>query len=462
MSFQMPGLSQAMLQNLASLGFSSPTPIQQQALPAVLAGRDVIAMARTGSGKTAAFGIGLVEQLTVRRFAVQGMVLCPTRELADQVARAIRELARSHHNVKVLTLCGGTPIGPQIGSLSHGAHIVVGTPGRVKDHLDKGTLVLDQLRTLVLDEADRMLDMGFEDAMAAILARCPQRRQTLLFSATWPDHVRRLSGRFQQDPVSVTVEDPPASATAAIEEVFYEVPGDQRQEALTGLLSLRQPAACLIFCATRQQCDEVTQALGRQGFAALALHGDMDQKERDQVLILFANQSCPILVATDVAARGLDIDDLPLVVNMEPARSPETHTHRIGRTGRAGKDGLAVTFFSPASAHKIVQLEQARGSGIEPLDASPLLSASPAPRQPARVTLCIAGGRKEKVRPGDILGALTGETGLPATQVGKITIGEFQSFVAVDAAVARQALKGLEKGKVKGRRFRVRMVQVGF
>src|SRR5690554_2611360 len=294
MSFQMPGLSQAMLQNLASLGFTSPTPIQQQALPAVLAGRDVIAMARTGSGKTAAFGIGLVEQLTVRRFAVQGMVLCPTRELADQVARAIRELARSHHNVKVLTLCGGTPIGPQIGSLSHGAHIVVGTPGRVKDHLDKGTLVLDQLRTLVLDEADRMLDMGFEDAMAAILARCPQRRQTLLFSATWPDHVRRLSGRFQQDPVSVTVEDPPASATAAIEEVFYEVPGDQRQEALTGLLSLRQPAACLIFCATKQQCDEVTQALTRQGFAAASLHGDMDQKERDQVLILFANQSCPI------------------------------------------------------------------------------------------------------------------------------------------------------------------------
>src|SRR5690554_6589198 len=247
MSFQISGLSRAMLENLASLGFTTPTPVQQQALPEVLAGRDVIAMARTGSGKTAAFGIGLIEQLNVRQFAVQGLVLCPTRELADQVARSIRELVRSQHNVKVLTLCGGTPIGPQIGSLSHGAHIVVGTPGRVKDHLDKGTLVLDRLRTLVLDEADRMLDMGFEETMNAILDRCPEHRQTLLFSATWPGHVRQLSGRFQQDPVSVTVEDQPGTAVPAIQEVFYEVDDGQAKAALVGLLSTRQPSACLVF-----------------------------------------------------------------------------------------------------------------------------------------------------------------------------------------------------------------------
>ncbi|MCK7543337.1 ATP-dependent RNA helicase DbpA [Marinobacter bryozoorum] len=461
MSFQISGLSQAMLDNLSILGFTEPTPVQQQALPAVLAGKDVIAMARTGSGKTAAFGIGLVERLEVRRFSVQGLVLCPTRELADQVARAIRELARSQHNVKVLTLCGGTPIGPQIGSLSHGAHIIVGTPGRVKDHLDKGTLTLDGLRTLVLDEADRMLDMGFEEAVNAIVARCPERRQTLLFSATWPKHVRRLSERYQQNPVSVTVEEHPEASAPSIQEIFYEVADGEEQKALAGLLSTRQPSACLVFCATRQQCDDVVSFLGQQGFTAASLHGDMDQKDRDQVLILFASQSCPILVATDVAARGLDIDDLPLVVNMEPARSPETHTHRIGRTGRAGNEGLAVTFFSPARAHKVTRLEQARGSEIEPLDAGELLTAAPAPWQPARVTLCIAGGRKEKVRPGDILGALTGEAGLPGGVVGKITIQEFQSFVAVDSTVADKALRRLEQGRIKGRRFRVRTVRAG-
>jgi len=461
MSFQISGLSQAMLDNLGNLGFTEPTPIQQQALPPVLAGQDVIAMARTGSGKTAAFGIGLVEKLDVRRFAVQGLVLCPTRELADQVARAIRELARSRHNVKVLTLCGGTPIGPQIGSLSHGAHIVVGTPGRVKDHLDKGTLTLDRLQTLVLDEADRMLDMGFEEAVNAIVARSPERRQTLLFSATWPEHVRRLSERYQQTPVSVTVEAGAEASALAIREVFYEVPEGQAQKALAGLLSTQQPSSCLVFCATKQQCDDVVSFLTQQGFGAAALHGDMDQKDRDQVLILFANQSCPILVATDVAARGLDIDDLPLVVNMEPARSPETHTHRIGRTGRAGNQGVAVTFFSPSGAHKIARLEQVRGHEIEPLDASDLVSATPAPWRPARVTLCIAGGRKEKVRPGDILGALTGEAGLPGGVVGKITIQDYQSFVAVDSAVADKALKRLEQGRIKGRRFRVRALGPG-
>lgn len=461
MSFQIPGLSQAMLDNLGNLGFNEPTPVQQQALPPVLAGQDVIAMARTGSGKTAAFGIGLVEKLNVRHFTVQGLVLCPTRELADQVARAIRELARSRHNVKVLTLCGGTPIGPQIGSLSHGAHIVVGTPGRVKDHLDKGTLTLDRLRTLVLDEADRMLDMGFEEAVNAIVDRCPRQRQTLLFSATWPAHVRRLSERYQQDPVSVTVEPEPQSSAPAIRELFYEVPEGQEQRALAGLLSKQQPSACLVFCATRQQCDDLVSLLSQQGFMAAALHGDMDQKDRDQVLILFANQSCPILVATDVAARGLDIDDLPLVVNMEPARSPETHTHRIGRTGRAGNDGLAVTFFSPSRAHKITRLEQAQGREIEPVDSGDLMAVSVVPRRPAHVTLCIAGGRKEKVRPGDILGALTGEAGLPGNVVGKITIQDYQSFVAVDAEAADKALKRLEKGKIKGRRFRVRALRPG-
>ncbi|SFR41359.1 ATP-dependent RNA helicase DbpA [Marinobacter daqiaonensis] len=454
--FNIPGLSSAMLRNLKMLGFDTPTPVQEAAIPAVLEGRDVIAMARTGSGKTAAFGIGMVEKLEVKRFSVQGLVLCPTRELADQVARALRDLARAQSNVKILTLCGGVPIGPQIGSLSHGAHLIVGTPGRIQDHLNKETLTLEDLKMLVLDEADRMLDMGFQESMDFILSRCPPRRQTLLFSATWPDQIRRLSSQYQRDPVTITVtrDEEPAPA---IREVFYEVaPGEERQ-ALVGLLSQEQPESCLVFCGTRQECDLVASSLVEKGFSALALHGDMEQRDRDLVLTRFANQSCSVLVATDVAARGLDIDDLPLVVNLEPARSPETHTHRIGRTGRAGREGLAVTFFTPPKAYKITKLEQVRGEAVEPLPGSALLAVPPAPFSPPRVTLCIAGGRKEKVRPGDILGALTGEAGLPAGVVGKIAIQDFQSFVAVDSGVAAKALKRLEAGRIKGRKFRVRM-----
>lgn len=456
-SFQIPGLSSAMLDNLKTLGFEAPTPIQQLALPEVLEGRDIIAMARTGSGKTAAFGIGMVDRLDVKRFSVQGLVLCPTRELADQVAVSIRELARAHHNIKVLTLCGGTPIGPQIGSLSHGAHIVVGTPGRIQDHLRKGTLSLDTLGMLVLDEADRMLDMGFQEAVESIVAACPRQRQTLLFSATWPDQVRSLSGRYQNDPVSLTVAGEDESRPT-IEQRFYEISPGQEVDALCGLLSEQQPSGCLVFCATRQDCDTVAASLQDRGFMASPLHGEMDQKERDLVLIRFSNQSCPILVATDVAARGLDIDDLPLVVNLEPARSPETHTHRIGRTGRAGREGLAVTFFSPAKAHKIARLEQSAGITIEPAPVDHLLDVPMKPPESFFVTLCIAGGKKDKVRPGDILGALTGDAGLSGDQVGKIHVQPFQSFVAVEAEVAKKALRRLEQGRIKGRKFRVRVV----
>lgn len=456
-SFSLPGLSKAMTDNLATLGFTEPTPIQRAALPLVLSGKDVIGMAKTGSGKTAAFGIGMIEKLNVRRFVVQSLVLCPTRELADQVARAIRELARAHQNIKVLTLCGGVPLGPQIGSLEHGAHIVVGTPGRIQDHLDKKTLSLRGVNMLVLDEADRMLDMGFRDAIEAIINHCPKDRQTLMFSATWPDSIRELSGRFQTDPVEVTVTES-AQETAAIEEQFYEVPSGAELDALVGLLSREQPASCIVFCTTRQDCDQVASDLGQRGFSALPLHGDLDQKDRDQVLIRFSNRSCSLLVATDVAARGLDIEDLPLVVNLEPARTPETHTHRIGRTGRAGAQGLAVTFFTPSKAHKILQLEQARGESLTTQSAQKLIELPERPFYPPMVTLCIAGGRKDKVRPGDILGALTGEGGLAGDQVGKINIQEFQSFVAVDSAVSKQAFQCLELGKIKGRRFRVRRI----
>ncbi|MDX1597190.1 MAG: ATP-dependent RNA helicase DbpA [Marinobacter sp.] len=453
-SFNQLGLSQAMVSNLAQLGFQQPTPIQARALPAAVAGKDVIAMAQTGSGKTAAFGIGLIEKLRPRQFSVQGLVLCPTRELADQVAKALRELARAKANVKVLTLCGGVAIGPQIGSLSHGAHIVVGTPGRIQDHLRKGTLVLDKLQTLVLDEADRMLDMGFQDAVEDIISQAPSQRQTLMFSATWPAAIRTLSERYQSNPVDIRVEG--HIEKPDIREIFYEIASGQQADALAALLSDLQPASCIAFCTTKQQCDELAAALGDRGFSALPLHGDLEQRDRDSVLVRFGNQSCSVLVATDVAARGLDIKALPLVVNVEPARDPEVHTHRVGRTGRAGEAGLAVTLCTPSQGHKISRLESLRDEEVRWGDTEKLLANPDRPVVPTMRTLCISGGRKDKVRPGDVLGALTGEAGIPGKAVGKIDLFDFQCFVAVDRSVAGEALKRLENGRIKGRKMRVR------
>lgn len=449
------GLSSAMLSNLEQLGFRSPTEIQSLALPEALSGRDVIAMAQTGSGKTAAFGIPLVEKLDPRRFVPQGLVLCPTRELADQVTKALRELARARPNIKVLTLCGGVPIGPQIGSLSHGAHLVVGTPGRVQDHLRKGTLDLTNIHAVILDEADRMLDMGFQEVVEDILSTTPDNRQTLLFSATWPPAIRKLSSRFQRNPSDVRAES--GESGPDIEELFYEIQPGQEPGALMALLSRYQPASCIVFCSTRKQCDELAASLCDSGFSALALHGDLEQRERDSVLVRFANQSCPVLVATDVAARGLDIKSLPLVINAEPARDPEVHTHRIGRTGRAGEKGRAVTLCTPSRSHKINRLEQARRGPVEWGDAAALMSEPVAPVVPAFRTLCIAGGRKDKVRAGDILGALTGDAGLPGDAVGKIDLFEFQSFVAVAADQAEKARNRLASGRIKGRKIPVRL-----
>jgi len=453
-SFNDFGLSSAMRSNLDQLGFAKPTEIQEKALAPGLAGKDIIAMAKTGSGKTAAFGISLVERLNPRLFAVQALVLCPTRELADQVAKAIRELARARDNIKVLTLCGGVAIGPQIGSLSHGAHIVVGTPGRIQDHLRKQTLSLARLKTVVLDEADRMLDMGFQEAMEDILSETPPSRQTMMFSATWPAPIRELSKQYQKSPVDVRAEE--AGDNPDIEELFYEVSPQSRSDAIVALLSQREPESCIVFCTTKQQCDELAQELGERGFSALPLHGDLEQRERDSVLVRFGNQSCSILVATDVAARGLDIKSLPLVINAEPARDPEVHTHRIGRTGRAGEQGHAVTFCTPAQGHKISRIESERGRNVDWGDTEALLATPLKPVAPAMKTLCIAGGRKDKIRPGDVMGALTGEAGLPGKAVGKIDLFDHQCFVAVEKSLAGKALSRLESGKVKGRKIRVR------
>ncbi|MCP5078348.1 MAG: ATP-dependent RNA helicase DbpA, partial [Psychromonas sp.] len=329
-SFSSLSLHSDLLSNLESLGYNEMTEIQAQSLPTILAGKDIIAQGKTGSGKTAAFGLGLLQKLNVKRFRIQTLILCPTRELADQVGKEIRRLARSIHNIKVLTLCGGMPFGPQIGSLEHGAHIIVGTPGRIEDHLRKGTLNLDNVDTLVLDEADRMLDMGFQDAIDNIIEQAPKERQTLLFSATFPDQIENIAKRILIDPVNVKVES--THDNSAIQQYFYKVSNhEDRMLALRLLLLQYQPESSVVFCNTKREVQEVNDELVNRGFSAIALHGDLEQKDRDQALIRFANKSATILVATDVAARGLDIDNLSAVFNFHIAHDQEVHVHRIGR-----------------------------------------------------------------------------------------------------------------------------------
>ncbi|VAX11018.1 ATP-dependent 23S rRNA helicase DbpA [hydrothermal vent metagenome] len=450
----LPLLLPEMLGNLESLGYREMTPIQAASLPPLLQGSDLIVQAKTGSGKTAVFGIGLLNKLNVAKFRIQALVLCPTRELADQVGKEVRRLARCIPNVKLISLCGGKPFGPQVGSLEHGAHIVVGTPGRILKHLQKGTLNLHQVETLVLDEADRMLDMGFYDDIAAVIAHTPKRRQTLLFSATYPDSIKEMSSQLQRDPVTVTVD--VTHSDTHIKQHFYEVEKGQRVKTMAALLALHKPESTVVFCNTRQQCQEVVEKLQQCGFEALALHGNLDQKERDQVLVIFANKSCPILVATDVAARGLDIKDLQAVINFELSRDPEVHVHRIGRTGRAGKKGVAISLYIASEAYRINALEEylERSIKIEILNDTEI-EDGPKLQSPM-VTFCIDGGRKDKVRPGDILGALTGDGGIPGDKVGKIDIFDHTAYVAIDRSIRKKALKQLSEGRIKGRRFKVR------
>jgi len=449
-------LSPAALANLTQLGYAEMTPIQAASLPTALAGHDLIAQAKTGSGKTAAFSLALLARLDARRYAVQSMVLCPTRELADQVTQEIRRLARAEDNIKVLTLCGGTPMRPQTASLEHGAHIVVGTPGRIMDHLERGSLSLDALNTLVLDEADRMLDMGFFDDIAKVARQCPKERQTLLFSATYPEGIAKLSQQFLRNPKEVKLEE--RHDDSKIRQRFYEVTEDERLHTVGMLLNHYRPVSTIAFCNTKNQCRDLLDVLRAQGFHALALHGELDQRERDQVLIQFANRSCSVLVATDVAARGLDIAQLEAVINVDVTPDPEVHVHRIGRTGRADRDGWALSLASMNEMGRVGSIEEAQGRDVEWHPLAELKAASDEPLLPPMETLQILGGRKEKIRPGDVLGALTGDAGFSGAQIGKINVTEFSTYVAVERSIARDALRKLNAGKVKGKKVKVRLM----
>jgi len=444
------------LANLQRLGYLTMTPIQAASLPPALAGKDIIAQAKTGSGKTAAFALTLLASLNARRFAVQSLVLCPTRELADQVTNEIRRLARADDNIKVVTLCGGVPLRGQLATLEHGAHIVVGTPGRVMDHLARESLKLDALNTLVLDEADRMLDMGFFDDIVTVAKQCPKTRQTLLFSATYPEGIAKLAAQFMREPVTVKVD--AQHAGGQIEQRWYEVKDSERVPAVSRLLDHFRPASTLAFCNTKAQCKKLVDALKATGHSALALYGELEQRERDQVLVRFANRSCSVLVATDVAARGLDIANLAAVINVDVTPDPEVHVHRIGRTGRAGETGLVLNLVSMDEMGSVGKIELLQGRESEWHKLGELAPTGKGPLVPPMVTLHIQGGRKEKIRPGDVLGALTADLGYAREQIGKIDVNEFSTYVAVDRAIGHEAARRLGDGRIKGKGVKVRLL----
>lgn len=455
-SFSKLTLRHELLTALDQLGYRQMTAIQAAALPALLSGQDVCAQAQTGSGKTLAYALCLLNQAQQHQRHPQALVLCPTRELAAQSASTIRTLARGIAGLRVQCLAGGAGLGMQARALAAGAHVVIATPGRLRRHLSLGHVKLDQVHCLVLDEADRMLSMGFLDEVSAIVKHLPEQRQSLLFSATYEPEVLAVSQRFQRQPQQIRID--LAQAHPDIQQLYYEVQDNQRFTALLHLLSQHQSQNILIFCNTKQGSDRLGEQLMLHGYANRVMHGDLDQDERNEVLLCFANGSCPLVIATDVAARGLDIRDLNLVINYELANQAEMHIHRIGRTGRAGKGGLAISLYS---AKDLERLERIQSAFPHPLTqrALPLLQAAPRSQTQASMrTIHIAAGRKNKLRPTDILGALTQQAGIPGSEVGKIDVLDFQAYVAVQKDYASQALTGLRQGTIKGRKIKVALL----
>jgi ATP-independent RNA helicase DbpA len=469
MDFQSLALPAELVTTVAELGFKNPTPVQAQAIPALLGGRDVIGQSQTGSGKTAAFALPMLARLHLKTRRVQSMVLCPTRELCAQVAREIRKLGRRCPGLQVVILSGGAPIGPQLGALEKGVHVTVGTPGRVLDHLMRGSLDLASVRSVILDEADRMLEMGFQEDLEKILSRAPKDRQTVLFSATFPKQIEAMSGKYQRNALRITV----AAETRTVEsirQVIYEAVPDDRFRALLWILEQNQPETAIVFCNFKTSVVDVARGLVDAGVSAGALHGDLEQFDRDRVMAKFRNHSVRILVATDVAARGIDVENLDLVVNYELPAQPEVYVHRVGRTGRAGQKGRAVSLFSSREKPKLKMIEDyarvklqakdlpaMRELDLEGLQDRLQKRLDEAVEGASRMrTLMISAGRKDKMRPGDILGALTGEAGgLSGAEIGKIEIHDRLSYVAVAERVFEKALWSLRNGRIKGRKCKV-------
>lgn len=514
-TFEALGLSGALLQALTELGYEEPTPVQEQTIPLLLAGHDVIAQAQTGTGKTAAFALPIVQKLQSMR-APQALILAPTRELAMQVAEATFRYGKGS-NVGVVPVYGGQPISRQLRALEQGVQIVVGTPGRIMDHMRRGTLRLDQIRTVILDEADEMLDMGFIEDIEFILQQTPQERQTALFSATLPAAVQTLAQRYTRDPqrISIVAEQLTVPRTR---QSYYEVLPRDKLDALTRILDVETPASAIIFCRTRSEADTLGESLQGRGYLAEVIHGDLAQTQRDRVMKRFRDGQVELLVATDVAARGLDIPEVSHVINYDVPNDAEVYVHRIGRTGRAGRAGHAITIITPRERRQLQLIERiskarigrekiptladvaARrreafkealndvlaGGDLDPYimmvdemseaydpvdlaaaafklllneveqeDTITSVEGDGAGVEPGMTRLFLDIGRADRVRPADIVGAIANEVGLPGRTIGSIDIYDRFAFVEVPAEYAQRVLKTLNGTTLRGKKVRV-------
>ena len=523
-TFETLGLSADTLQTIQRAGFETPTPVQAQAIPALLAGKDLVGQAQTGTGKTAAFALPMVDRLDPQRSEPQALILCPTRELAVQVSEAIYTLGRSR-GFRVLPVYGGQPIDRQVRALRSGVHIVVGTPGRLLDHLRRGTLDTGAIRMVVLDEADEMLAMGFVEDVETILDELPEERQTALFSATMPGPIARLSEKYLKDPLRVAIKAAPHTVPQ-IRQSYYEVSPQQKVDALSRILDMETPGPTIIFCRTKGGVDELAEHLRGRGHVADSLHGDMSQTERDRVMRRFRQGQVELLVATDVAARGLDIETVTHVINYDLPWDAEVYTHRIGRTGRAGREGDAITLVTPRERRQFQMIQRGVGSKITPVrlptpsdiaarrrevfkqsivraleagefdeflvtveeltdthepaeiaaaalkllwgdqksqvGAEPVDGASDGVRpEPGMARLFITVGRQEGLRPTDLVGAIANETNLPGRAIGAIDIMDHCAFVEVPLASADKVIKALSRTTLRGRRVRVERTPEG-
>jgi ATP-dependent RNA helicase DeaD len=518
-TFSELGLSEPILEALKDLGYDEPTPIQEQAIPAMLSGGDVMAHAQTGTGKTAAFALPIIQRLTPER-APQALVLAPTRELAMQVAEAMFRYGK-HSDVRVTPVYGGQPIERQLRALARGVQVVVGTPGRIMDHMRRGTLALDAISMVVLDEADEMLDMGFAEDIEYILQHTPASRQTALFSATMPEGVTSLAQRYTREPQRISVVSEQLTAPRT-KQVYYEVLARDKLDALCRILDVETPTTAMIFCRSRAEADHLGESLQGRGYLAEVIHGDLSQAMRERVMKRFREGQVELLVATDVAARGLDIADVSHVINYDVPGDPESYVHRIGRTGRAGKTGLAITLATPRERRQIQIIERVtrsriqrmklpsladvaarrreafrealrevlEGGGLDPYvlmveemaegaDVTELAAAAfklllneaeqedtlvsvegdGAGAEPGMTRLFLDVGRFERVRPADIVGAIANEIGIPGKQIGAIDIYDRFSFVEVPSEQAQRVVRGLSGVNLRGRAVRVSLAK---
>ncbi len=510
-------ISEEIKRAIEDMGFEEATPIQTQAIPFVLEGKDIVGQAQTGTGKTAAFGIPTLEKIDPKDKTVQALILCPTRELAIQVSEEIRKLAKYKHGIKVLPIYGGQSIERQIKSIKKGVQIIIGTPGRIMDHMRRRTLKLGGLKIVVLDEADEMLNMGFIEDIETILKDTPSDRQTVLFSATMPKAILKIANDYQKDPSIIKVKHK-ALTVPKIEQYYFEMKQKNKFEILTRLIDIYNPKLSLVFCNTKKKVDELVVELQGRGYFADGLHGDMKQNQRDRVMNSFRNGNIDILVATDVAARGIDVDDVEMVFNYDVPQHEEFYVHRIGRTGRAGRSGKAFTFVVGKEIYKLKDIQRYSNTKIRRHQTPSIRDVKEAKEnvilerikdmidkndlskeiniierlfeedytsidiagallkmvmgnskrdeeveeqfentgaEPGMVRLFINIGKRHKIRPGDILGAIAGETGMPGELVGAIDIHDKYTFVEVPKEHAEKVLKVMNSNKIKGKSINI-------